>query len=513
MANLFGVNVESPEETQRRLRKEQLERMEAAGPQSAAGSIGQSIGRALSNMFGAESKQMKKSIDRADAERNARDAAAQKMLKQDRQNHLASAEANMRQQGAPEPLIQETLQKMNAGYDQEAQRVAQGNAQAEHQAKKDALIKHRGIDPRAAQVMVNTEMAARLDKLGSPEDLRIADGLRQDSYTLTKQMRAEKAQAAKVLADDEAKARKADLEEFKALPKVRQLQVTRDELIGDLRNTSDPARQEALRRQIAEMDAALTKETGTAPDATMIKAYGETNKAIAGTSNDLKAVQEIYYEPGEDGKLRPNVDKAAHTAAVMSTVTDRLMNLEMVVKAIESGVGVDDGMLSQGIASVRQEIMSELTSGPNALTQAEAVRLIQVVETGIIREARSYGGPITESDTLAARIASGAGTGRVDLTLERQVRMRREEFDAVKAQAVASGKITVDESGNITSRGAFSNEMRKSEQKLGQAEQQIGSFVKDVSAEISSRGQSAGAAGPTESPGVIRVDENGNIIQ
>jgi hypothetical protein len=60
MANLFDVNIETPQETQRRILEEQLAKQKTLGPQSAAGQVGSAIGKALSNMFGAEAKQMKK---------------------------------------------------------------------------------------------------------------------------------------------------------------------------------------------------------------------------------------------------------------------------------------------------------------------------------------------------------------------------------------------------------------------------------------------------------------------
>jgi hypothetical protein len=68
MANLFNTDYETPEEAQKRIVQEQLARMRSMGQQTAAGSIGQSIGRALSGMFGAEAKEMSDANRRQEAQ-------------------------------------------------------------------------------------------------------------------------------------------------------------------------------------------------------------------------------------------------------------------------------------------------------------------------------------------------------------------------------------------------------------------------------------------------------------
>jgi hypothetical protein len=67
MANIFGVDIETPQETQRRILEEQLKKQQALGRQSAAGQVGSAIGKALSNMFGAEANQMKQTKARQEA--------------------------------------------------------------------------------------------------------------------------------------------------------------------------------------------------------------------------------------------------------------------------------------------------------------------------------------------------------------------------------------------------------------------------------------------------------------
>jgi 2-keto-3-deoxy-galactonokinase len=182
------------------------------------------------------------------------------------------------------------------------------------------------------------------------------------------------------------------------------------------------------------------------------------------------------------------------------------------VKAISSGVGINDAVVQSGLASIRKQVLSELQG--TGMSNAQAVRLLQEVESSVNREARAFGGPITESDRAAARISSGISSGRVDLLFARQVRQRAQELDGIIAEATINGNIksSTDAEGTvtITSDNALSKQLKRMLEETKKAQARVEAMSKafaGVTADVGS------PSATVELPTVIKVDAAGNPIQ
>jgi hypothetical protein len=230
MANIFGIDVESPQEAQERILREQLGRMKAMGPQSSAGRFGQQLGRVMSEMFGGDRKSLDQARDRAKAlsgaERTGRVKAADEAIVREGQQRNQTIQSQMEQNA------QRQLQQMAAGgahpdeiaaeaqaYPARIQQALAASTQSTEQQRAKLLqddsadfiretidfnVANKGMSEITAKQYARAEAAVRLDKLPGEQNKILAQQLRDANTIEMRQDKVRQAEMAKLKAQTDS---------------------------------------------------------------------------------------------------------------------------------------------------------------------------------------------------------------------------------------------------------------------------------------------------------------------
>jgi hypothetical protein len=187
MANILGVNIESPQERQERLLKQQLATLKTM--QNPTQQFGYNLAMALSQSFGGLKKQREATETRlkemTDAEQDGRRKVAieeQNTMKAAQAEQIRQHFARMESEGqiAPgqgaEMAAQAATQSAQA-IDQQSSQMLQQEAQTDVQRAYDHYSQKEDFDPLRAKQYARADAALRLRKLGDPESLKLAQQL------------------------------------------------------------------------------------------------------------------------------------------------------------------------------------------------------------------------------------------------------------------------------------------------------------------------------------------------
>jgi hypothetical protein len=462
MANIFASpNIESPEEAQRRILGETIAQRKSLGANQNT-QLGFTLADALMRAFG-----------KGGAEQIANARRQQQIIGEAQQ----TADREFVEQAGVLPGDVAAGVKINQEVYSQAMGQLQQQGMSPEQAR-DHLISLKGNEAHAARAQDYAkkqmeDVAARKQEAidsGVNPDLAQEAALRIAST----KMRSVNEAAANDLwgkANQIKKDRELfDLQKGKLQAEISKLEGA-DAIAATPLEKANAAIKRAEDRGVAEdsiemiqLRNAADKAAGTEPSADLSKNYVTANKLSLETEETTKRLNKIYQnaEGGFDGQ------KLKATADVLAKSTDFLAQTESWTSAITRGLGIDGDVLTSALEESRNEIRKELLTIPG-VSEADVVTLLQELESTVIREAKSFGGPITESDRAGARLASGLQTGRVDLVYAREVTRREQELNSVISQAVVEGTIRVNPEGEVVSQNGISREIRKAQARNEQA--------------------------------------------
>ena len=388
MANIFapqgGIQVESPQEQQERLRKNFMAGM-AQNQRSNAQQFGYAAASIFSNLFGRQKKQREATEQRWDAIAKAKEAGAA-MADMDRQaDELAYQvyEQNLAA-GAPEEVAQQAAMAVISGSNDTRRALGMEAADlASRAAKNDAVM--QGLEPIEQEMFQMAATARALKELGGAENLALAAQINSAMVQRMTDYRSAKAEAAKLKAEsktEELKQRKLEKElERLGMTETEKLQARRGELIAEMEDL-DPQSAGYKRRekQVSEIDGILFKKgavTGrTAEDLAVegieLTSTTESNiqKDVVGLDNRIARLQEI------DANFDPDLLTAAgklHTMAL--SLKDRFSPRSLSEEQRDRLNQWTD--LSQSAYRELNDTLKEMSGA--AVTPQEAQRQLEVI--------------------------------------------------------------------------------------------------------------------------------------
>jgi hypothetical protein len=262
MANIFGVNIETPQEQQQRQLAEML-----AGQRSIKNAherFGFNLANALSASFGGLKKQRKTKEEQFDAIAEGQAAAdeqfaASNLAKQEAERNAVQVFEAHIANGSDEATAQQAAQAVLANTAGNEQQIRESiTVENINQRKAQAIA--GGADPLAARQLAMAETAARLRELGGAENVQLANQISSAMVAEQVATRTRKLEEAKLKADTakaEATAAKDRALATKASSTdLERLQLDREEAYGRLSTATTPEAQERAQREIEEFNGA-----------------------------------------------------------------------------------------------------------------------------------------------------------------------------------------------------------------------------------------------------------------
>jgi len=459
VANIFGVNIESPQEAQQRLLAEHTRQLNTLSDRPGT-KLGFNLASIAFNLFakGGARKTKKRAEEREEAigegiregdldfigetERFKSDFAATT-----RQNARLLRETLMNQGKSP--------QEATAAAEQYTQAVGNSDKQARVSASAGSIQEEKnrrieeGQDPVAADLAAMVHTATKLRALGGPENIALANQITSGFAERKRAFDIQQLQMNKLRAEAGTKAGAGG-----SSSPIEKLQIDREEqrsLMNDPR--LNEREQAGAKQRFNELDAKIKKDTDEkdgAVSAAFTGRFVESRRNLLATTSASDAIVDMF-----DGK------PPGTAVAVM----DALASAQQLIQATDvwKNALVGNGVVGSTLTAAYDEIVPNLKAQLKAagLGERDAIRLLQEVQSSINREARAFGGPITEDDRAAAKLSSGIATGRVDLLFDRQLRQSEQDVGGLIAEAQLEGTVKVDEAGNITSDNAVSSQLKK----------------------------------------------------
>jgi hypothetical protein len=187
MANILGVNIETPQEQQERLLKQQLAALKTM--QNPTQQFGYNLAMALSQSFGGLKKKREEGESRmrelTEAEAHGRRKVAieeQDKMKAAQSEQIRQHFAQLEAQGQVAPgqgaqMAAQAASTSAQAIDQQKSQMLQQETQQDVQAAYDHYSKKEDFDPFRAKQYARAEAASRLRKLGDSESLKLAQQL------------------------------------------------------------------------------------------------------------------------------------------------------------------------------------------------------------------------------------------------------------------------------------------------------------------------------------------------
>jgi hypothetical protein len=432
MANIFGLDIETPEEAQRRVLAETIANRKSLGGNVNA-QLGFNIADALMRAFGkGGAKQVTEARKRQEILNDGRRSGdAQFIAKQEAEEHAVQVYQAHLLSGGTEEEAQQAAQAVLQTTQGRIQQLTKATEQEVMRERAESI--EAGASPVNAELLAMASGASKLREMGGAENIALANQLNSRMTELQLQKRNSDAEYNKHL----AQTRKAE-EDVNASQRsdVELLQMDREQRRAELlamqsRGMGEEAM--ALKQQeIDELDAAIFKATGSAPSTATIKSVGAVSTAMGSLTRTGEVFGSVFVN--DDGSAKISGDTINAVGTAMSDMSDSLLKLE----ALASGANI--GVLEDAINGLRKDFITNLTKNQE-ISQADAVRVYQEVRGAVIAQARSFGGPITESDLEQAMAASGVSTGRLDVFYEKQVSNAEQQLNSLKDTAEVEGAL------------------------------------------------------------------------
>jgi hypothetical protein len=291
--------------------------------------------------------------------------------------------------------------------------------------------------------------ARALIGLGGIDNLAAAQQMLVNANTLDKQVELDALNKRKLTAETRIKEGEVGGEGGPAATPLSKLMSQRDAAYTRMKIAEEQYGINSPEYRKAQLDHTqsihkVEKESGTAASADVSKKYGEYRKTAEQYNKSVELYERVYYQTDGEGNLkldangRPimkeglNPEAIAATGSAMSSMSDKLLAAEVWATAVDGKLGM--GAISDLIAAAREDFVRDLVENAG-LSQEDAIRIFQDTQDAVIAKARSFGGPITESDLAGAMSSLGLSTGRLDLVLERRGKELDDSLIGLTAQA------------------------------------------------------------------------------
>jgi hypothetical protein len=433
MAKYLGVDIETPAEAQERLVQDQLRTMKAMNMNSHQ-QFGFQFANLMANIFGKG-----RYGDIGKAEKRGEQIEKSATGVEDWQKGLQATESRLRShQQANEDDIRRKLAASGAAPELIEQAVATSNQAAlqEREQVLSTIMKPHDLDESGD--MSDDEVfsmklrsgARALIGLGGIDNLAAAQQMLVNANTLDKQVELDALNKRKLTA--ETRIKEGEVGAY-----------TRMKIAEEQYGINSPEYRKAQLDHTQSIHK-VEKESGTAASADVSKKYGEYRKTAEQYNKSVELYERVYYQTDGEGNLkldangRPimkeglNPEAIAATGSAMSSMSDKLLAAEVWATAVDGKLGM--GAISDLIAAAREDFVRDLVENAG-LSQEDAIRIFQDTQDAVIAKARSFGGPITESDLAGAMSSLGLSTGRLDLVLERRGKELDDSLIGLTAQA------------------------------------------------------------------------------
>jgi hypothetical protein len=283
MANIFGVNVETPQEQQARL-LEQIQ-MGQKNLQNVNQQFGYNLAIALSQSFGGLGKKRRATEERVEAISMAGAEAEQSLgraraLEQGAQQQTLQNADRVYQaalnQGMPQQQASQIRSDYMNQYQQTSETFKRGITEQELAKMTGKIIKEGGVSNYQAQQLANANVITALTKLGGTQNLALAAQYRQRSQQMAVEEEQRLLESQKLKAGIRSSESAIEVNESRLMAS-RPL----EELTQMLQSETSPAKRAQLKGHIEERKRARAKEDRLEMQAVQAAAREERRVSVA----------------------------------------------------------------------------------------------------------------------------------------------------------------------------------------------------------------------------------------